>query len=530
MKQSNIILWLAVFMSMTSTNLFAHDIAVENEDGVTIYYNYINDGKELEVTHMTYSVVGHPATYSGSVKIPETAKSNGRERKVTAIGAEAFYNCSNLTSVTIPNSVTTIGRYAFSNCSGLKSVKIYDLEAWCKISFASESANPLCYAHHLFLNDVEIKDLVIPNSVTTIGGLAFYKCSGLKSVTIPNSVTIIGSYAFSGCSGLTSVTIPNSVTTIGGSAFYKCSGLTSVTIPNSVTTIGAGAFEECSGLTSVTIPNSVTTIGSSAFSNCSGLKSVKIYDLEAWCKISFASESANPLCYAHHLFLNDVEIKDLVIPNSVTTIGGLAFYDCSGLTSVTIPNSVTTIGRSAFYYCSGLTSVTIPNSVTTIGADAFYKCSGLKSVTIPNSVTTIGADAFRGCYGLTSVTIGVNVKTIEWRAFNFTNRNGDLVEIYSHMKNPPTITTDVFSDALYNDASLYIPAGTLGKYKQTEYWNKFIWVEEIDYSTGIDSVVKQEDTDKRSYYTIDGTHIPAPQKGVNIVKTGDGKTKKVVVK
>ena len=401
MKQSNIILWLAVFMSMTSTNLFAHDIAVENEDGVTIYYNYINDGKELEVTHMTYSVVGHPATYSGSVKIPETAKSNGRERKVTAIGAEAFYNCSNLTSVTIPNSVTTIGRYAFSNCSGLKSVKIYDLEAWCKISFASESANPLCYAHHLFLNDVEIKDLVIPNSVTTIGGLAFYKCSGLKSVTIPNSVTIIGSYAFSGC---------------------------------------------------------------------------------------------------------------------------------SGLTSVTIPNSVTTIGRSAFYYCSGLTSVTIPNSVTTIGADAFYKCSGLKSVTIPNSVTTIGADAFRGCYGLTSVTIGVNVKTIEWRAFNFTNRNGDLVEIYSHMKNPPTITTDVFSDALYNDASLYIPAGTLGKYKQTEYWNKFIWVEEIDYSTGIDSVVKQEDTDKRSYYTIDGTHIPAPQKGVNIVKTGDGKTKKVVVK
>ena len=160
-------------------------------------------------------------------------------RPVTSIGSYAFYGCSGLTSVTIPNSVTSIGSSAFYGCSGLTSV-------------------------------------TIPNSVTSIGDYAFSGCSGLTSVTIPNSVTSIGDYAFYGCSGLTSVTIPNSVTSIGNYAFYGCSGLTSVTIPNSVTSIGDYAFSGCSGLTSVTIPNSVTSIGSYAFSGCSGLTSVII--------------------------------------------------------------------------------------------------------------------------------------------------------------------------------------------------------------------------------------------------------------
>ncbi len=139
--------------------------------------------------------------------------------------------------IVIPNSVTTIGDEAFCDCDGLTSV-------------------------------------TIPNSVTTISESAFFQCNGLTSVTIPNSVTTIGKYTFSGCGGLTSVTIPSSVTAIGKSAFSYCNGLTSVTIPNSVTTIGDWAFSYCNGLTSVTIPNSVTTIGDSAFDCCESLKSI----------------------------------------------------------------------------------------------------------------------------------------------------------------------------------------------------------------------------------------------------------------
>ena len=225
-----------------------------------------------------------------------------------------------MTSVTIPHSVDSIGQDAFEGCTSLTSVHIFDIAAWCNTSFNTSFSNPLYYAHHLYVNGEEVRNLVIPNSVTSIGGRAFAYCSGLTSVTIGNSVTSIGSSAFEGCSGLTSLTIPNSVTSIGGAAFDGCSGLTSVTIPNSVTSIGDHAFGGCSGLTSVTIPNSVTSIG--------------------W----------------------------------------FAFRYCSALTSVNIPNSVTSIGYGAFYYCSGLTSVTIPNSVTSIGSSAFSGCSELLDV------------------------------------------------------------------------------------------------------------------------------------------------------
>ena len=206
----------------------AHNIEVKNADGVTIYYNYINDGTELEVTFRGSNSSDYSNEYQGNVAIPEEVTYMNRTRKVTSIGKNAFNECTGLTSVTIPNSVTSIGGGTFANCSGLTSV-------------------------------------TIPNSVTNIGNSAFYYCSGLTSVTIGNSVTSIGDYAFYFCSGLTSVTIPNSVTSIGDYAFYFCSGLTSVTIGNSVTSIGDRAFQYCFGLTSVTIPNSVTSIGYAAF-------------------------------------------------------------------------------------------------------------------------------------------------------------------------------------------------------------------------------------------------------------------------
>ena len=211
-------------------------------------------------------------------------------------------------------------------------------------------------------------NLVIPNSVTEIGYLAFAGCTGFKgNLTIPNSVTTIGNSAFQECSGFTGkLTISSSVTTIGNMAFYGCSEFTGdLTIPNSVTTIGNYAFANCKGFTGdLTIPNSVTTIGNSAFVDCKGFTG------------------------------------DLAISNSVTNIGDRAFFNCSGFTgNLTIPNSVTTIGNSAFYNCYGFTgNLTIPNSVTTIGSSAFRYCTGLTGdVSLSKSLEVVGSLSFEYC-------------------------------------------------------------------------------------------------------------------------------------
>ena len=247
-----------------------------------IYYNLIPKGNVAEVTYQKFES-DYYSDYSGSVVIPEKFTYEGVEYSVTTIGNFAFFRCSGLTSVTIPNSVTFIGDDAFFRCSGLTSV-------------------------------------TIPNSVTSIGNSAFSRCNSLTSVTIPNSVTSIGNYAFQGCTGLTSVTIPNSVTSIGESSFSQCSGLISVTIPNSVTCIGRSAFEGCSGLISVTIPNSVTTIENYAFQECTGLTSVTI---------------PNSVTYiSNYAFYGCTGLTSVTIGSGVKYIYGQAFAECNKLEEV----------------------------------------------------------------------------------------------------------------------------------------------------------------------------------------------------
>ena len=314
---------------------------------------------------------------------------------VTSIGDYAFSDCYGLTSIEIPNSVTSIGSSAFSDCTGLTNIIVesgntkYDSRENCN-AIIETATNTLV---------IGCKNTIIPNSVTSIGEYAFYRCTTLTSVVIPNSVASIESYAFSVCSNLTNIIvesgntkydsrencnaivetatntlvvgckntiIPNSVTSIGNEAFCGCRGLTSIEIPNSVTSIGTSAFYSCAGLTSIEIPNSVTNIGGGAFGSCSGLTSVEIGN-----SVTSIGESAFAYCYG---------LKSVEIGNSVTSIGFWSFGKCTGLTSIVIPNSVTSIERFAFGSCTSLTSIEIGNSVTSIGNEAFGNCPGLKTV------------------------------------------------------------------------------------------------------------------------------------------------------
>ena len=307
----------------------------------------------------------------------------------------AFYGCSGLNSVTIPNSVRSIGNSAFAGCSGLTSV-------------------------------------TIPNTVTSIGNYAFSGCSGLSSVTIPNTVTSIGNYAFSGCSGLSSITIGNSVTNIGVGAFSGCNDLAFAMIPNSVTAIGSSAFYGCSGLASVTISNSVTSIGELTFSGCSALTTVTIPN-----SVTSIGDYAFQYCSS---------LTSVTIPNSVTNIGSYAFQRCSGLTSVTIGNSVTSIKDRVFQYCSSLISITIGSGVKTIGLEAFAKCPELSDVyCYAENVPSTMSDAFLKSY-IDYATLHVPTASIDaykavkpWKSFkNIVELDGIIPE--SQKCATPTIT------------------------------------------------------------------------------------------
>ena len=249
---------------------------------------------------------------------------------------------------------------------------------------------------------------------------------------IGNNVTSIGENAFN-LSWVSDVTIPNSVTSIGKRSLRQCR-IISLAIPDGVTSIGNWAFSYNRYLTSVTMGNGVSDMGDGVFEGCNSISSVYITDIAKWCGISFGSSAANPLCFGADLYLNGVKITDLVIPNTVTSIGKYVFFGCNSLTSATIPNSVTSIGDYAFYNCTNLTIVTIPDSVTSIGSYAFYGCNELTSVMIPDNVTSIGSSAFRGCSNLTSITMSNSVTSIGSSTFYDCTR---LTSLYI----PPSVQT-----------------------------------------------------------------------------------------
>lgn len=378
---------------------------------------YSNDGKVL-------------------VKCPKDIKSLDIPDGVTQIADGAFEQCGNLTEITIPNGVKTIGERAFCDCRALKTVKlpssivsigknafwncpnvsridISDLKSWCDITFGSKNTPAFYYDLKLYINGVQLIDLVIPDSVKQINDYAFRNCYSLRSIKVGSRVKHIGK-----------------------SAFEKCINLESFTTGPEVECIGEKAFNECTNLTSVTITENVKTVGESAFKDCDKLSYVSTPSISAWCKISFADMHANPLMYSKALYVNDEIVKHLVIPNDVDLISDYALLNCQSLKEITISSTLKKIGESAFRWCNNLEKVFISdikswctisfnegsfNPLLCHAKKLYLNNQIVKDLVLPDDVDSINAYAFFGYSDLKSVTIGTNVKSIGRHAFGRCN-------------------------------------------------------------------------------------------------------------
>ena len=365
---------------------------------------------------------------------------------LASIGDQAFYGCTVLTQVTIPENVTTVGNQAFWNCPALQTVTFnarnctsmqtnYNNQTYSVFSSNESGAAPSLtrvvigpevtrIPDYAFKGAVSVyQRLVISSSVTEIGQYAFYGCGLVQMLIQGNSLQNIGPYAFYGCSTLRSdLDLPDSVTTIGDYAFYGCTTIPTLHLGNGVTSIGSSAFYNCSGITGdLVIPSSLTAIGSDAFYGCNSLSSVHYTGyLEQWCGIAFGNAASNPVSLVHNLYINNALLTSLSIPEGVTAVGQYAFYGCSGANgNLVIPHSLKTISQYAFYGCSGLIGdLVIHNNVNSIEEHAFEGCSGFTgALTLPDALTTLGAYAFYGCTNLSELTIGEGVKIIGGYAF-----------------------------------------------------------------------------------------------------------------
>lgn len=393
----------------------------------------------------TYNVIGigkdafSGCTYLTSVTIPNS---------IITIGSYAFYNCSSLTAVTIPNSVVTIGSSAFSNCSSLnKTNYIGDLSSWCKIKFSSIIANPIYYSHNLYINDQEITELVIPNDVDTISNYAFERCYALTSITIPNTVAHIEKYAFDCCSFVKKDFVNNSSLDAEENNYWGA--LVGDALVNGLIISGSTIVSCQKDLTEAIIPDYITSIGKNAFDGCLALtKTNYTGDIAGWCNIEIGNYS--PTYYSHNLFINNQEVTELIIPNTVEVIQPSVFEQCSSITSVVIPNSVKNIGDYAFDGCSSLVSLTIGDGCQSIGNSAFRGCSSLSSPTIGKNIKSIGYNAFAGCSSLSEISLPDGLTNIGWCAFQ------DCSSLNA-IKIPESVTNIGFhafyNTGLYNDES-----------------------------------------------------------------------------
>ncbi|MCM1227901.1 MAG: leucine-rich repeat protein [Clostridium sp.] len=343
---------------------------------------------------------------------------------VKCISASAFYDCSSLKNVTIPEGVISIELSAFGNCP-LESITIPDsVENIGDYAFngtpllENQADEKIKYVDSWVIKgDTDLTSAEIKEGTKGIADKAFSGCMDLINITLPDSLTIIGATAFSECFKLTEITLPDELKIIGGSSFYK-SGLTSLTIPESVTDIGTNAFYGCYDLTGIDVSeNNVSYISEDGV-----LFNKEKTELIRYPAGNERTEYIVPdsvTSFAECAFSQSINLKKLTLSENLTSIGFRVFSACGSLTDINIPDSVTSIKSSAFEYCGSLTGVIIPQSVTSIEWGAFRYCESLTNINIPSGVTSIKTSTFEGCADLTGILIPYSVTGIDAGAFSY---------------------------------------------------------------------------------------------------------------
>lgn len=364
-----------------------------------------------------------------SILIPET---------VISIGEGAFKGCTNLSSINLPERLTSLGAYSFKDCSSLGEITI--------------PAGITEIPNYAFANNTSLQTVSLHNNITSIGNYAFYACEAIIDFSFPNSLNSIGNFAFSRCTGLTVVALPNTVTTLGSNAFEQCSSLRNLTlslrlaeikdstfrdcsllqniqIPNSVTSIGKSVFSNCSSITKITVPPTITKIDNFTFNGCTSLKEVVLQNGTGTLTLGYNTYDSTingnrqkgffadcPLeklhlgrniaytyasyasDYGYSAFAGKTTLTEVSIGNTVTTIPSYTFRKCSSINSIELPESVTNIGYEAFRECTSLQNINLPSNLSSIGDYAFYDCNSIEStVVIPSSITSVHSTTFRYC-------------------------------------------------------------------------------------------------------------------------------------
>ena len=339
--------------------------------------------------------------YLGSALIETNPEELGTECVVkantTSIGAYAFQNCSNLTSITLPESTTAINEYAFLNCTSLHKI-------------------------------------LVPDNVKSVQDGAFYKCSNLENIKVGRQVEKFGDYAFYGCTSLKRVEISDLSAwcniSFGKQFSYDIQGYTSnpvcytghlylgeqeivdLIIPDDVISINSLVFYRCNNIKNVTIHDHLTSMGKNAFEGCNNIAGVYINDLSSWCNIAFDSNPLN----GTKLYLNNEEVIDLIIPQDVDSISHSAFFNCKSIKHVTFNDNLKEIGYDAFYG-SNIEEVQLPNNILKIGKSSFSKCGNLSKVSLGVELKEIAPYAFSECPVLESVVLSDSTLFIGERAF-----------------------------------------------------------------------------------------------------------------
>lgn len=427
--------------------------------------------------------------YAGDIVIPSAVSYEDISFSVTAIGPQAFENCSSLSSLVIPPSVTYVSSWVFTNCYGLNKVVLQDTAEPIHLTYNDATSNGYTEGKGTFVKS-SLREIYIGRPIEftekkNCGYSPFYKLKSLRKVEFSSYVKNFGTRCFYECSNLEEVVFSESIESISDYSFSGCTSLKQLYFNEGLKSIGTYSFNGCTGLTSLSFPKSLETIKSS-FRNCTGLVSVDI-------------------------------------PDNVLNLGDYAFCGCTSLTSVRLPSNLTVLEQAVFQECSSLESIDLPSTITSLKSSSFENCSSLKSIIIPDGVTELGTSCFYNCSSLSEFTVPQNVTYLGWSVFDGCS---NIKNLYVKPLTPPTCENSTFAEILYISMTLNVAPEAVELYRNQQPWSNFLKIQASDFS-GINEVIYSP-SDCSLYYDLQGNRVNNPSNGLFIEIQTNGTARKIL--